>query len=116
MWGWRRGIRPGAFNQRPPSPLNAPPNEYTSTPTNCQGIKVTDAESKHKLLKLLKAEQAAKMMDMDGPGATAGKALKKKRSGSSKGKSKVVVGGKGKKKAAAAAEGGEAAAAAPMES
>ena len=34
--------------------------------TRTQGIKVTDAETKKKVLKLLKADAAAKAMDVEG--------------------------------------------------
>jgi hypothetical protein len=61
-----------------------------------QGIKITDSDSKKKVLRLLKAEQAARMMDADGPGAAAGKEKKKKKAG----KAKASGGAKAKKKAA----------------
>ncbi|KAI8472245.1 MAG: hypothetical protein J3K34DRAFT_519867 [Monoraphidium minutum] len=77
-----------------------------------KGIKVTDAESKAKLLHVLKAEQAAKMMDADGPGAAKGgkpKAKGKAAAGKDKdgkkgaGKAKVVSKAAKKAKAAVAA-------------
>eukprot|EP00879_Flechtneria_rotunda_P008099 GHRR01008483.1.p1 GENE.GHRR01008483.1~~GHRR01008483.1.p1 ORF type:complete len:141 (+),score=61.35 GHRR01008483.1:122-544(+) len=60
-----------------------------------KGIKVTDAESKRKVLELLKAEQAAKHMDVDPAAAKADKKLKRRsklkvarlKAGSSKGSS-----------------------------
>lgn len=52
--------------------------------TASQGIKVTDSDSKKKLLKLLKAEQAAKMVGMEGPGAKSGSGSSVKKAKGSK--------------------------------
>ncbi|KAF8065584.1 hypothetical protein HT031_003185 [Scenedesmus sp. PABB004] len=94
-----------------------------------RGIKITDSESKRRALELLQSEQAAKVMDAEGPGAEGGEGAEADAAGGRRGKKKrgaarvkVVTKRAGGKRAGAAAAAGDAAAgdaaaaAAPMES
>jgi hypothetical protein len=97
----------------------APLHTHTPTPSHPQGIKITNKDSKEQVLQILKAEQAAKMMDMDTDAASgaaaagaADKKLKRKKKKPRLARNKSSGGSsKGSSKKAAAAG-----AAAPMES
>jgi hypothetical protein len=62
----RRGARQATHAVRPPLLLRA--TRPTSTP---QGIKITNKETKARVLQILQAEQAAQMMDLEGGEAAA---------------------------------------------
>lgn len=72
-----------------------------------QGIRITNRDSKAQVLEILKAEQAAKMMDLEQPGASAAAAAADRKAKKSKKKklrlAKDAKGSKGSRKAPAAA-------------
>jgi hypothetical protein len=71
-----------------------------------QGIKITNRDSKAQVLEILKAEQAAKMMDLERPGASAAAAADRRVKKSKKKKLRLAKDAKasrGSRKATAAA-------------
>lgn len=77
-----------------------------------QGIKITNKDSKAQVLEILKAEQAAKMMDIEQPEGAAAAAADKKLKRKKK-KASVKLATKGSKSSSRKAAASEAAA--PME-
>lgn len=70
------GVSGGAKCKTPAAMIMHQPGFHTVCATHAddasQGIKVTDADSKKKAIKLLKAEQAMKQMDIDSDASDSG--------------------------------------------